>query len=415
MRLYLLPEGNPLEALPGEGWVAVYSPGVSILSFPRHLPKAEVVFFNYTSGGEVKRPAHYRDITERIRKGPFRLYNVEFLKEIGAERYGRVWEYYALLSLYSEGKTHAVVDEVVAEEPSAEDFGKLHSEAFKYLMYGQDYEREVEEVFYGFLRRVGAYLHRPLNLPLKTPPHSPRVSVITPVKDRVRFIGEAIESVLANDFEDWEMIVVDNGSTDGTDGVVERYAKRDKRIKLIRTAGKSLSECLNMAVRESRGWIVSQLDSDDTYTPWALRTIYEYHRENPVGLAVSYYEVVDEEGNVVETLPIVKHLEFSINNILRVDGAGAVRSYRREVLERLGGFDERNVPHFAEDYDLVLRISELYPVGRIHSVLYRYRRHAGSTDATRGYHFKTRTKTAIRWAAIHRRRVFNFTRTPILP
>ncbi len=415
MKVYPLPEGHPLKGLPTDGWVMVYSPGSAILRLPDSLPRSPVVLFNYISDGRVERPAYYPDITEGMRRGPVRFYEAGFLKRIGAERYGSLWEYHAFLSLYSEGKAHAVVDEVVAEENKKEGYGKLHSEAFNYLMYGPNYEREVEAIFYNFLRRMGAYMDRPMGYPLRTRPHSPKVSVITPVRNRERFIGEAIESVLNNDFPDWEMVIVDNGSTDSTPDVVERYARKDSRIRLVRTAGKTLTECLNIAVRESRGWIVAQLDSDDTYTPWALRTIYEYHRDNPVGLAVSYYEVVDEEGKVIPELPVVKHLEFSINNILRVGGAGAVRSYRREVLERLGGFDERNVPHFAEDYDLVLRISEIYPIGRIHSVLYRYRRHAESTDATRKYHFKARTKTALRWAAIERRRTFNFVRKAALP
>ncbi len=384
----------------------VYSPTATILKLPDPMPKAEVVLGRYLRNGEVRRPADYPDLTERMDRGPVRFYRADFLERIGAREYGRVWEYYAFLKLYALGRRHVVLDEVLAEERAGEGYGKLHTEAFRYLMYGPDYEREVEGVFYGFLREVGAYMHGPLNYPLRERPHSPKVSIITPVKDRARFIVEAIESVLANDFNDWEMVIVDNGSVDGTAEVVERYAKRDRRIRLVRTSGESLAGCLNLALKHSRGWVVAQLDSDDTYTPWAVRTVYEYHREYEVGLAVSYYEVVDEGGKVIPEIPIVKHLEYSINNLLRVGGAGALRSYRREALERLGGFDERNFPNFAEDYDLVLRLSERYPVGRIHSVLYRYRRHAESTDATREYHFKARTKTAIRWAAIHRRRTY---------
>ncbi len=404
---YPLLEGEPLSDPVSEGWVMVYSPTATLLKLPDTMPDAEVVLGRYVRNGEVIVPADYPDITERMDRGPVRFYRASFLKEIDAHKYGRLWEYYAFLKLYASGKRHVVLDEVIAEDRAGKKgYGKLHTEAFGYLTYGPDYEREVERIFYGFLRDVGAYMHRSLNYPLWEREHSPKISVITPVKNRARFVGEAIESVLANDFGDWEMVIVDNGSEDGTVEVVERYSREDRRIKLVRTSGESLAGCLNLALKHSRGWIVAQLDSDDTYTPWALRTLYEYHREHRVGLAVSYYEVVDEDGKVIPDLPVVKHLEYSINNLLRVGGAGALRSYRREVLERLGGFDDKNFPHFAEDYDLVLRLSERYPVGRIHSVLYRYRRHAGSTDATREYHFKARTKTAIRWAAIHRRKIY---------
>ncbi|NPA80488.1 MAG: glycosyltransferase [Thermotogae bacterium] len=406
-----IPEGEPLGGC-HDGWVMVVARGASILALPETMPPNPIVYAAYEEDGKVVFPPEFPDITERAMRGPLRFYRGDFLCEIGADEYGSLWEYYATLKLYASGRTHAVLRDrpyAVKGDPP-EDFGKLHSEAFKYLMYGPDYERRVEGIFYGFLREMDAFLEAPHRWPLYERPHSPAVSVITPVRNRARFIGEAIESVLANDYDDWEMIVVDNGSDDGTPDVVERYARRDGRIRLIRTAGKTLSQCLNIAVRSSRGWIVAQLDSDDTYTPWALRTIYDYHRTHEVGLAVSYYEVVDEEGRTIPQLPVVKHLEFSINNILRVDGAGAVRSYRREVLERLGGFDEENLPGFAEDYDLVLRISERFPVGRIHSVLYRYRRHPDSTDATRDVLSKTRIKTAIRWSALRRRRQMNAVR-----
>ncbi|NPB03768.1 MAG: glycosyltransferase [Thermotogae bacterium] len=409
MRFQLLPSGEPLSGIRGD-WVVVYDPDSLILTLPGDLPDAPMVLTFYVQDDKIRRPTDFKDITERAILGPLRFYHGDYLRRIRAEDYGEVWEYYARLRLYVEGLKQRVIPRVLAAIPSDPGFGKLHTEAFRYLQYGADYERKVETIFYGFLKEIGAYLNEGLNLSLREKPHSPAISVITPVRNRVKFIGEAIESVLNNDFQDWEMVIVDNGSEDGTAEIVERFSRRDKRVKLVRTSGRSLTECLNLAVKHSKGWVIAQLDSDDTYTPTALREIYDYHANHNVGLAISYYRVVDEEGNTIEDLPIVKHLEYSLNNLLRVEGAGAVRSYRREALLRVGGFDERALPDFAEDYDLVLRLSEWFLVGRIHAVLYNYRRHPHSTDAERDPFNKARIKTGIRWATIHRRRLLNFAR-----
>ncbi|MFZ8832895.1 MAG: hypothetical protein ACO2O5_01620 [Candidatus Caldipriscus sp.] len=91
-----------------------------------------------------------------------------------------------------------------------------------------------------------------------------------------------------------------------------------------------------------------------------------------------------------------------------------MRSYKREALERVGGFDEENFPDFGEDYDLVLKISEIFQVGRIHKVLYYYRRHPQSTDAQRPLLYKKFIKNSARKSAFLRRRMINFSkRSPL--
>jgi len=230
------------------------------------------------------------------------------------------------------------------------------------------------------------------------------VSVIIPVYNRATFFGKAIDSVLNGTYQDFDIIVVDNGSTDKTVEVVESYAKKDPRVRLIRNDKNIIGLSLNLAVNASSAKYISQLDSDDEYTPITLKAMVGHLEKNPkCGLAISYYELIDEDSNVLEEFGIIKHLEYNRNNILRVDGAGAVRTWHRKVILEMGGFDVEHFGNYGEDYDLVLKVSEKYDVCRVHEVCYRYRRHADNTDVKREPEMKIYNKTLARKMAIQRR------------
>ena len=282
---------------------------------------------------------------------------------------------------------------------------------FSYLFYDKDEEREIEEAFYRFLKRQGAFLTHE-NATVEYGPNDVydlTVSVVIPCYNRARYIGRAIESVLANKFDDYEVIVVDNGSTDGSQDVVESYVRKtDGRVKLIRNDKNIIAYSLNLGVNAARGKYISQLDSDDEYTPDTLGAMVEYLESHPkCGLAISYYDLIDPDGNVLEEFGVIKHLEYNRNNILRVDGAGAVRMWRKKVIEEFGGFNEDKFGHYGEDYDLVLKVSEKYDVGRVHQVLYHYRRHPDNTDAKRDPEMKIANKMLARKLALERRKEIN--------
>src|SRR3712207_487407 len=101
---------------------------------------------------------------------------------------------------------------------------------------------------------------------LATP--APAVSILTPAFDVARFVGAAGASALAQDFPDWEMIVVDDGSSDGTAEVVA--ARRDPRIRLLRQANAGVSAARSRAMAEARGEAILFLDADDWLAPDAL-------------------------------------------------------------------------------------------------------------------------------------------------
>jgi GT2 family glycosyltransferase len=280
---------------------------------------------------------------------------------------------------------------------------------FSYLFSHPAEERQIEQVFYRMLRRRGAFLDQiPEVTPLDTGPlPSPAVSVLIPVYNRQDYIAGAIESVLRGTFEDFELLVIDNGSADGTCAEVERYSG-DQRVRLLHCPENIIAKSLNTGIKAARGRYVAQLDSDDEYTPDTLSVMVEYLENHPTtGLAISYYELMDAQGNTLKEFGVIKHEEYNRNNILRVDGAGAVRVWRRSVLKELGGFDERELGGYGEDYDLVLKVSERYQVGRVHQVLYRYRRHPGNTDALIDPYRKICAKSLARQNALRRRQELN--------
>jgi glycosyltransferase involved in cell wall biosynthesis len=234
---------------------------------------------------------------------------------------------------------------------------------------------------------------------------APIVSVVTPVYNRAKFIGKAIESVERQTLTDWEYVIVDNGSTDHTREVVREYAARNPRIRLVENDQNVIALSLNLGVRAARGTYIAQLDSDDEYKDYTLEKMVGALEANPTwGIAISYYELMDEAGNSLPEFGIIKHEQYNRNNILRRDGAGALRCWHRAVILEFGGFDEKELGHYGEDYDLVLKCGEKYEVGRVHEVCYRYRRHGDNTDVLREPEMKIRNKTIARLNALKRRR-----------
>jgi len=363
------------------------------------------------------------DISEREDWGPLWAVRVPWLLKTGGldEQNPRAAFYDLLLKSWGSGqRVHvggplAIIPAPVADAGADAAKQKLFFPGrgklggFSYLFMDPEDERQTEAVFGSFLRREQAYLEGERALIPPSPVKlSPMVTVITAVFNREKFIGQAIESVQAQTFSDWEYVIVDNGSSDRTREIVRRYAGKDARIRLIENDRNVIALSLNLAVKAAHGKYVAQLDSDDEYLPHTLDKMTAALEANPAwGLAIGYYELMDETGNPLPEFGIIKHLEYNRNNILRVDGAGAPRVWHRSVMLQFGLFDEKELGHYGEDYDLVLKVGEKYEVGRVHEIGYRYRRHADNTDVLRDPEMKIRNKTLARLHALKRRQAMN--------
>ena len=280
---------------------------------------------------------------------------------------------------------------------------------FGYLFCPPDAAREIDQAFAAEARARAAYLEGG-TCPVNCPHHAcrPTVSVIVPVYNRAAYLRRALASVLCGSYRDYEIIVVDGGSTDGTVEVVAEFQRQCSAVTLLHNPTRMVATSLNLGLRAARGKYVAQLDSDDEYTRSTLQQSVAYLEARPdCALAISYYDFIDDQGRTLDQFGVIRHLEYDRNAILRTNGAGAVRIWHRCVLERLGGFDERRFPDYAEDYDMILRLSERYAVGRVAEVLYRCRLHSSNSDQCLSLEERARKKALARALALTRRAELN--------
>ena len=182
------------------------------------------------------------------------------------------------------------------------------------------------------------------------------VSVVMPVFNGARYLGAAIQSLLEQTLAEFELIVVDDGSTDETPAIVERFLRQDQRLRFFRSPRNlGISLTLNRGLAVARGIFIARMDADDVALPHRLARQVSFLEEHPeialVGTAMRY---IDENGTVIGTANCVTGWE-KIQKIvhLRSPAAHPTWMFRRSLLSTLGGY--RNNPP-AEDYDFVLRL-----------------------------------------------------------
>ncbi len=185
------------------------------------------------------------------------------------------------------------------------------------------------------------------------------ISVIIPTYNRALFVKEAVDSVMGQTFKDWELVVVDDGSTDGTEELLASYRPR---LRYIRSQHRGVSAARNLGVRATSGEWVAFLDSDDLWLPRKLERQVELIRGYP-GAALCYTdEIWIRNGRRVN--PGKRHQKFSgwiferCLPLCIISPSSAL--IRRTVFTEVGGFDE-GLPA-CEDYDLWLRITSKHPV-----------------------------------------------------
>lgn len=204
---------------------------------------------------------------------------------------------------------------------------------------------------------------------------APKVSVIIPTYNRARFIEEAIKSVLAQDFEDYEIIVVDDGSNDNTREIVKSF--KNKKIRYFFQENKGRSKARNRAISLAQGQYLAFLDSDDVFLPGKLTKQVKCLDEHPkIGMVYASALTMDENGHKLKKKYratssgfIYKEVAFTVPLLIIVPTV----MVRKEVIDKVGGFDEKM--HSFEDVDLWRRISKEFPVLAISKPLCRIRSH----------------------------------------
>ena len=187
---------------------------------------------------------------------------------------------------------------------------------------------------------------------------NPKVTVLIPVFNRERFVDEAIRSVIEQDFDDFELLLVDDGSTDRTPEVLETWTKRDARVVVVTSAmNQGIPGALNLGLAHARGKYVARLDSDDLMMPRRLAeqaAVLDAHPE--VVLVSCAYDIVDVEGNHLGTWKGDEPPEVTafLLNFYNVVGGGGQVMFRLAEVREEGGY-ALEYPS-SEDYDLWVRL-----------------------------------------------------------
>src|SRR6056297_1309671 len=186
----------------------------------------------------------------------------------------------------------------------------------------------------------------------------PRVSILMPMRDAAGFVAEALGSVLSQVGPTLEIIVVDDGSTDGSAGVVKGLS--DPRARLIPGPERGISAALNAGLAAVQGEFVMRCDADDRYLPGRLaRQVGLLDRHSEVGAVTGAYRTIDPSGRLAAMLCGALP-EGDLTELERQGRSGThlcTFAIRTALLRELGGFREAFVT--AEDIDLKLRLAEI--------------------------------------------------------
>ncbi len=211
----------------------------------------------------------------------------------------------------------------------------------------------------------------------------PAVSVVMPVFNARPYLGEAMASILAQTWTDLELIVADDGSTDGSARLAMQVAARDARVRVLLLPHRGV-ETMNVAVAAARGELIARMDADDISEPTRLAEQVAFLATHPEVAAVgTWLTRTDPYGSPAgDQCPPPEH-EAIDAALLRGEGSPIVQGttmYRRSSLQHAGGW--RGDFGWVEDLDLFLRLAEVGRLANIPRKLYRYRRHPQSVCPT---------------------------------
>lgn len=249
-----------------------------------------------------------------------------------------------------------------------------------------DVQKEMEDACTRHLKDIGAYLapDKFKDIDFDTCKFDVEATIIIPVLNRVRVIRDAIKSALSQqcDFK-YNLIVVDNHSTDGTTAAIDEFKDDERLVHIIPDRDDlGIGGCWNLGIHDPRcGKFVIGLDSDDVYaTPSTLATMIAQFYIDNCAMVCGTYKMTD--FSLTEIPPgVIDHHEWTAdngrNNALHINGFGGPRAFYTPVYRSI------NVPNtsYGEDYAMGLMISRYYRIGRVYSVMTLARRWDDNTDA----------------------------------
>lgn len=203
------------------------------------------------------------------------------------------------------------------------------------------------------------------------------ITVLLPVYNASAFLKEAIESILNQTFRDFELLIINDGSTDDSENIILRfgdprirYIKNEKNLRLIAT--------LNKGIELSSGKYIARMDADDISLPERLQIQYDFMEQNPeVALCGSWYEAIGSRERLVKY--VSGHQPIMLKMLYQCHLCHPSVMIRKRSLDNFSPKFESSFLH-AEDYEFFTRIGETYQLDNIQRVLLKYRLHESSVS-----------------------------------
>lgn len=239
---------------------------------------------------------------------------------------------------------------------------------------------------------------------VRTMPTEPRISVAMAVYNNAPFLAEAIESILGQSFGDFEFLIVNDGSNDGSGDIIDAYAARDARVRPIHQANRGLVASLNRMIEEARAPLIARMDGDDISLPLRFERQIAFMEANPdYGVVGTSTHDIDERGKL--SLNIDYHPLDHDSFVAALEGGPLLCHpsvmMRRDLIRAAGGY--RAAFRHCEDYDLWLRLAGVTKICTIPDRLLHYRRSAAQVSSHHAY--EQLTGAAVAYAAYKERAV----------
>ena len=203
---------------------------------------------------------------------------------------------------------------------------------------------------------------------------APAISVLMPVYNGEKYLDEALRSILEQTFSDFEVIIINDGSTDNSLQILERYTQKDQRIRLVSRENRGLVATLNEGLALAKAPLIARMDADDIAYPERFKLQKQFLDENPeVVCTGGYIEMIDYAGRVL-TLLTMPLDDQSIQELMLKGHAAIVHPasmMRADTMKAIGGYKEEYKA--AEDLDLWLRLGEMGKLANIPQLILRYR------------------------------------------
>lgn len=231
------------------------------------------------------------------------------------------------------------------------------------------------------------------------------ISVLIPVYNASRYLRQAVESILGQSYESFEIIAIDDGSTDISLKILYEYAAKDGRVQIISRPNSGIVGALNDGLSECQGEYIARMDADDWAHPERLaRQIGFMQNEAEIVACGTAVHFTDPKGRPVKPCPRPTRHKDIVDLLLKGDGGAIIHPtlmVRRDAINKIGGY--RNKALWIEDLDLYLRLSEIGKLANLEDYLLLYRQHPNSVNASKSNPIRLQRKNTI-MAEAHVRR-----------